>query len=67
MMGCLCGTDVGLVVYHSGTSSLNAKHTTAFWWPLYSLFTSPVSTVHNLDVLSDDAAKYTTNNKPLML
>lgn len=37
------------------TLSLKARHTTAFWWPLYSLLISPVSTHHRRARLSDDA------------
>ena len=48
----------------SGVSSLNAKATTAFWCPVYSLFTSPVCTVHSRATLSDDT---TTNTHTVML
>lgn len=37
------------------TLSLKARHTTAFWWPLYSLLISPVSTHHRRARLSEDA------------
>lgn len=37
------------------TLSLKARHTTAFWWPLYSLLISPVSTHHSRARLSDEA------------
>lgn len=37
------------------TLSLKARHTTAFWWPLYSLLISPVSTHHRRARLSDEA------------
>lgn len=38
------------------TLSLKARHTTAFWWPLYSLLISPVSTHHRRARLSEEAA-----------
>lgn len=37
------------------TLSLKARHTTAFWWPLYSLLISPVSTHHRRARLSEEA------------
>lgn len=37
------------------TLSLKARHTTAFWWPLYSLLISPVSTHQSRARLSDEA------------
>lgn len=37
------------------TLSLKARQTTAFWWPLYSLLISPVSTHHSLARLSEEA------------
>lgn len=39
------------------TLSLKARHTTAFWWPLYSLLISPVSTHHRRARLSEDAVE----------
>lgn len=42
-------------VAQPSTLSLNARHTTAFWCPLYSLLISPVSTHHNRARLSEDA------------
>jgi len=40
----------------AGISSRNARHITAFWWPLYSRLTSPVSTLHSRATPSDEAA-----------
>lgn len=40
---------------YPNTLSLNARQTTAFWWPLYSLLISPVSTHHSLARLSEEA------------
>ncbi len=37
---------------------------TAFWWPLYSLTTSPVSIFHILTKLSDEAVK--TNEESMV-
>lgn len=39
------------------TLSLKARHTTAFWWPLYSLLISPVSTHHRRARLSEEAVE----------
>lgn len=54
----LCGlvhpVDISVDDYCTN-SSLKARHTTAFWWPLYSFFTSPVSTDHSRAILSEDA------------
>lgn len=41
---------------YPNTLSLKARQTTAFWWPLYSLLISPVSTHHSLARLSEEAA-----------
>lgn len=41
--------------YYPSTLSLKAKHTTAFWWPLYSRLISPVSTHHRRARLSEEA------------
>lgn len=40
---------------YPSTLSLKARQTTAFWWPLYSLLISPVSTHQSLARLSDEA------------
>lgn len=40
---------------YPNTLSLKARQTTAFWWPLYSLLISPVSTHHSLARLSEEA------------
>lgn len=40
------------------TLSLKARHTTAFWWPLYSLLISPVSTHHRRARLSEEAVEW---------
>lgn len=40
---------------YPSTLSLKARQTTAFWWPLYSLLISPVSTHHSLARLSEEA------------
>ncbi len=49
--------------YYPSTLSLKAKHTTAFWWPLYSRLISPVSTHHRRARLSEEAE--TLQNKHL--
>ena len=39
------------------TSSLNAKQTIAFSWPLYSRLISPVLTLQSLALLSEEAGR----------
>lgn len=62
---CIGGQDLKAGVWsrvrvvYLGMSSLNARETRAFWWPLYSRFTSPLSTFHRRATLSDDAANPT--------
>lgn len=56
----VCGSSVHLPspvssLPQPSTLSLKARHTTAFWWPLYSLLISPVSTHHRRARLSEDA------------
>ena len=41
--------------HYPNTLSLKARQTTAFWWPLYSLLISPVSTHQSLARLSEEA------------
>lgn len=44
-------------LHQPSTLSLKARHTTAFWWPLYSLLISPVSTHHRRARLSEEAVE----------
>lgn len=46
------------------TLSLKARHTTAFWWPLYSLLISPVSTHHRRARLSEEAVRGEQESEP---
>ena len=46
------------------TLSLKARHTTAFWWPLYSLLISPVSTHHRRARLSEEAVGWKQESPP---
>ena len=46
-----------LPLHQPSTLSLKARHTTAFWWPLYSLLISPVSTHHRRARLSEEAVE----------